>query len=192
MKTIKTLTIMLFFALSIVATSCKKDKDSIPANTRQTVLDSIERDFTKEISNGSPGAYAVGYYFNTISKGVINQLVLKTPSIGVYKIVIENTDTNAKDSVSMNITAADTGKTIYSGITPMIANAGDYFRITFNDLDKPQYQYLRVGGMAQTYGDIKLRWYAAQAQATSSTIDGDSFLSVNYTFGGVGFTYVKD
>ena len=188
----KLIIIMLLFSTVISTVSCKKNKEPIAANPRQTILDSIDRDFTKEISNGSAGAYAVGYYFNTISKGVINQLVLKTPSIGVYKIVIENTDTNAKDSVSMNITAADTGKTIYSGITPMIANAGDYFRITFNDLDKPQYQYLRVGGMAQTYGDIKLRWYAAQAQATSSTIDGDSFLSVNYTFGGVGFTFEKD
>jgi hypothetical protein len=92
----------------------------------------------------------------------------------------------------MNITAADTGKTIYSAIAPMVANADDYFRITFNDLDKPQYQYLRVGGMIKTYGDIKLRSYAAQAQATSSTIDGDSFLSINYTFGGVGFTFEKD
>ncbi len=183
--------IILAFVLGISLIGCKKEETAI-LKPRQTILDSIERDFTKEISNGSPGAYAVGYYFNTISKGVINQLVLKTPSIGVYKIVIENTNTNAKDSVSMNMTAADTGKTIYSGITPMIANAGDYFRITFNDLDKPQYQYLRMGGMAQTYGDIQLKWYAAQAQATSSTINGDSFLSVNYTFGGVGFTFEKD
>ncbi len=183
--------IILAFILGISLIGCKKEETTI-LKPRQTVLDSIQRDFTETISNGSPGAYAVGYDFYTISKGVINQLALCTPSIGVYQINIENTDTNDKDSVSINITAADTGKTIFKGITPLVTNAGDYIRITFNDLDKPQYQYLRTGGMDQTYGDINLRWYVYQAQATASFINGVFSHSQDYTFGGVGFAFEKD
>jgi hypothetical protein len=183
--------IIMALVLGISLIGCKKEETTI-LKPRQTVLDSIQRDFTETISNGSPGAYAVGYDFNVIKKGVINQLALCTPSIGVYQINIENTDTNDKDSVSINITAADTGKTIFKGITPMVANAGNYFRITFNDLDKPQYQYLRTGGMDQTYGDINLRWYVFQAQATASFINGPFGKSIDYTFGGVGFTFEKD
>jgi len=182
--------IALALALSIV--SCKKEtKDPIVIKPRQTVLDSIQRDFTETISNGSPGAYAVGYDSYTISKGVINQLALCTPSIGTYKIIIHNRDTDVKDSVSIDITAADTGKTIYKGITSLVANAGDYIRITFNDLDKPQYQYSRIDGMTQTYGDIRLRWYVYQ-ETSASTFDGGFGHSQNYTFGGVGFTFEKD
>jgi len=183
--------IALALALSIV--SCKKEtKDPIVIKPRQTVLDSIQRDFTETISNGSPGAYAVGYDFYVTSNGVIDQLALCTPSIGTYKVILVNTDTDAEDSVSINITAADTGKTIFKGITPMTVNAGNYFRLTFNDLDKPQYQYLRTDGMDQVYGNIDLRWYVFQAQATSSTIDGAFGHSQDYTFGGVGCTFVKD
>ena len=187
--------IVIVFALALGIVSCNKEKNEpVVIKQRQTVLDSIQRDFTETISNGSPGAYAVGYSFKTTSKGVINQLALSTPSIGVYKIYIINTITNAKDSVTVNITAADTGKTIFNGITPLVTNANDIVRISFNDLDKPQYQYLRVAGMKQTYGDIVLNGYAFQAQATSSIINyALSYGSSNdYTFGGVGFTFEKD
>jgi hypothetical protein len=192
-KNLKLIPIMLLLILAISTVSCKKDKDLNTINPRQTILDSIDRDFTQTTSNGSGFAVAAGYEFRTTKKGVINQLVLSTPSIGLYKIVIENTDTNAKDSVSIDITASDVGKTIYNGITPMIANADDDFRITFNDLDKPQYLYSRVGGMAQTYGDIKLQRYLyQQLTSTSSTINGAFFSSIDYTFGGIGFTFEKD
>lgn len=185
--------IIIAIALALSIVSCKKEtKDPVDIKPRQTVLDSIQRDFTETISSGSSGAYAVGYDFYISSKGVINQLALCTPSIGVYQINIENRDTYVKDSVIINITAADTGKTIYKGITPFVADAGDYMRITFNDLDKPQYQYLRTNGMTQVYGDIRLRWYVFQAQATASFINGPFGHSQDYTFGGVGFTFVKD
>lgn len=185
--------IIMALVLGIILIGCKKEETTI-LKPRQTVLDSIQRDFTETISNGSPGAYAVGYSFKTTSKGVINQLALSTPSIGVYKIYIINTNTNAKDSVTVNITAADTGKTIFNGITPLLTNANDIVRISFNDLDKPQYQYLRVAGMKQTYGDVVLNGYAFQAQATSSIINyALSYGNSNdYTFGGVGFTFEKD
>ena len=159
---------IIAFALAISIIGCKKEATSI-LKPRQTVLDSIQRDFTETISNGSVGAYAVGYQFNII-----------------------NIDTGKKDSVSINITAADTGRTIFSGITPMVVNAGNDFQLTFNDLDKPQYQYLRTNGMNQVYGNIGLYRYVYQAQPTSSSIDGMFGESVNYTFGGVGFTFVKD
>ena len=182
---------IIAFALAISIIGCKKEA-AVEFKQRQTVLDSIQRDFTETISNGSPGAYAVGYQFNITSNGVINQLALCTPSIGVYQINIINIDTGKKDSVSINITAADTGRTIFSGITPMVVNAGNDFQLTFNDLDKPQYQYLRTNGMNQVYGNIGLYRYVYQAQPTSSSIDGMFGESVNYTFGGVGFTFVKD
>jgi hypothetical protein len=183
--------IILAFVLGISLIGCKKEETTI-LKPRQTVLDSIQRDFTETISNGSPGAYAVGYQFNITSNGVIDQLALCTPSIGSYKIIIKNFDTSTKDSVTINITAADTGRTIFQGITPMVVNAGNDFQLTFNDLDKPQYQYLRTNGMNQVYGNIGLYRYVYQAQATSSSIDGLYGESVNYTFGGVGFTFAKD
>ena len=191
----KTQKIIIALALALSIVSCKKEtKEPVVLKQRQAVLDSIQRDFTETISNGSPGAYAVGYEFYTTNKGVINQLALCTPSIGVYQINIENTDTNDKDSVSINITVADTGKTIFKGITPLVTNAGDYIRISFNDLDKPQYQYLRTDGMSQIYGNIRLRWYVFQAQATASSINEAYAFghSLDYTFGGVGFAFEKD
>lgn len=183
--------LFLFITAIILSTACNKDDSTTITKPHEFVLDSIQRDFTREISNGSVGQFAVGYDFWVTDSGVINQLALTTPSTGSYKVYIENTDTEKKDSATINITVADTGKVIYKSINPMIANAGDYFRISFNDLDKPQYLYTKTGGMNHLYGHISLKWYVFQ-QTTSSVVGYPFGHSMNYTFGGVGFTYVKN
>lgn len=184
--------ILLFITAMLFLSSCNKDEvKKTESKPSEFVLDSIQRDFTREISNGSNGQFAVGYDFWVTDSGVINQLALITPSTGSYKVYIENTDTEKKDSATINITVADTGKVIYKSINPMIANAGNYFRISFNDLDKPQYQYIKAGGMNHLYGHIRLKWYVFQ-QTTSSVVGSPFGHSMDYTFGGVGFTYIKN
>lgn len=183
--------VISFLTMLSATSSCKKESPE-PKKPTQNVLDSIQKDFTKEISAGSSGAYAVGYDFTVTDTGVINQLALTTPSPGTYKVMLYNTDTDVQDSAIFIIALADTGKVIYKNIPSVKANVGDYFRLTFNDLDKPQYQFLRTGGMNHLYGSIRLRWYVYQAQLTSSSIDGPFYHNADYTFGGVGCTFVKD
>lgn len=191
MKNLKTLSIIVFFALAIAFTSCKKEEVKIATKTQQNVLDSIQSKFTKTISNGSAGAYAIGYDFSVTTSGKIDKLGLTTPSSGTYKIILQNITTETRDSAIMTISVADTGKLIYKNITPIIVNPGTNYRITFNDLDKPQYLYSKTDGLGKAFGNIYVRWYVYKetSDASFTTLFGHSS---DYTFGGVDFNFIKD
>ncbi len=58
-KTIKTLSILLFFALAIVATSCKKDKDGTTGKTGTFSIDGVSYSGETSIQTFSNGNYSI-------------------------------------------------------------------------------------------------------------------------------------
>ncbi len=189
----KKINLILIIAVIVGIISCKKESSSVvvPAKIITSVIDSIQKTFTKSKSDGSSGKYAVGYDFEALNAGKINKIGILTPSSGNYKLMLYSNDNYRKDSVNINITVADTGKLVYTNITPFEVSKEESIRVTFNDEDRPQYLFSKVGGMNQVFGDIDLRWYVYK-NTDESTFNSLFSHNQDYLFGGIDVVFTRD
>lgn len=187
-KTIKTLSIMLFFAVAMATTSCKKeDKTPIiygeenPLNGFLSQLFYLQE--TYNWVNEPSGIAQLGMSFKPLVNGKINALVVKIPSTNNnLKIIIWDKATKAKLRVeTMNITTSNTTTT--KEITPLVLTKNKEYVITmFSD------DYYARNKTDNTVGEFPIT--SGNFQMTGSiTGNGDTEL---YPLGGSGNQYFGD